>query len=80
MPSEPYANTGDRMMAGNLPGQARMTMSYVEDLLRGFNRRPADLKLMVCYYTADDGEATTHMMLDLLSQCVGGALPPTTST
>ena len=78
VPSEPYANTGDRMMPGNLAGQTRMTMSYIEDLLRGFDRRPADLKLMVCYFTAADGLATTHMMLDILSQCVGGALPPTT--
>lgn len=78
VPSEPFANTGKRMMPGNLAGQTRMTMSVVEDLLRGFNRRPADLKLMVCYYTCPDGETTTHQMLDILSQCVGGALPPTT--
>ncbi len=78
VPSEPFANTGKRMMPGNLPGQTRMTMSVVEDLLRGFNRRPADLKLMVCYYTCPDGEDTTHQMLDILAQCVGGALPPTT--
>ncbi|NNE21709.1 MAG: family 15 carbohydrate-binding domain-containing protein [Rhizobiales bacterium] len=78
VPSEPYANSGRRMMPGNLAGQTRMTMSYIEDLLRGFNRRPADLKLMVCYYTCSEGEKTTHMMLDLLSQCLGSALPPTT--
>lgn len=78
VPSEPYANTGRRMMPGNLAGQTRMTLSYIEDLLRGFNRRPSDLKLMVCYYTCPDGEKTTHMMLDLLSQCLGSALPPTT--
>lgn len=78
VPSEPFANTGQRMMPGNLAGQTRMTLSYIEDLLRGFGRRPADLKLMVCYYTCPDGEETTHMMLDLLSQCLGSALPPTT--
>ena len=78
VPSEPFSNTGKRMMAGNLPGQTRLTMSVIEDLLRGFNRRPADLKLMVCYYTCTDGEATTHQMLDILKGCVGGALPPTT--
>ncbi len=78
VPSEPFANTGRRMMPGNLAGQTRLTMSVVEDLLRGFNRRPADLKLMVCYYTCPDGEATSHQMLDILAQCVGGALPPTT--
>ena len=53
-------------------------MSVVEDLLRGFNRRPADLKLMICYYTCPEGETTTHEMLDRLAQCIGGALPPTT--
>ena len=78
VPSEPYANSGQRMMAGNLPGQTRMTVSYIEDLLRGFGRRPSDLKLMVCYYTCTDGETTTNLMLDLLSQCLGSALPPTT--
>ncbi len=77
VPSEPYANTGRRMLPGNLPAQTRMTMSYIEDLLRGFGRRPADLKLMVCYYTWSD-ETTTQMMLDLLAQCVGGILPPLT--
>lgn len=77
VPSEPYLNTGRRMLPGNLPAQTRMTMSYIEDLLRGFGRRPADLKLMVCYYTCSD-ETTTQMMLDLLCQCVGGPLPPIT--
>ncbi len=78
VPSEPYANSGRRMMPGNLPGQTLLTLSYIEDLLRSFSRRPADLKLMVCYYTCKDGEKTTHMLLDLLSQCLGSALPPTT--
>ena len=78
VPSAPFANTGERMLAGNLPAQTRMTMSYVEDILRGFGRTPADLKLMVCYYTCTDGEATTHQLLDILKGCVGGALPPTT--
>lgn len=78
VPSAPFANTGQRMMAGNLPAQTRMTMSYIEDLLRGFGRRPADLKLMVVYFTSDGSEAASHGMLDLLAQCIGGALPPTT--
>lgn len=77
VPSAPFTNTGERKMASHLPGQTRMTMSYIEDLLRGFDRRPADLKLMICYYTCPNAE-TTPMILDLLSQCVGGALPPTT--
>ncbi len=78
VPSEPFSNTGNRMMPGNLAGQTRMTMSYIEDLLRGFGRTTADLKLMLCYYTCDDGENTTRQVLDILSGCIGGALPPTT--
>lgn len=78
VPSEPFSNTGNRMLAGNLAAQTRMTMSYIEDLLRGFGRTPADLKLMICYYTCDDGAATTRAVLDILAGCIGGALPPTT--
>lgn len=78
VPSEPFSNTGKRMMPGDLAGQTRMTMSYIEDLLRGFDRTTADLKLMICYYTCDDGENTTRQVLDILAGCIGGALPPTT--
>lgn len=78
VPSQPYANTGQRMMPGNLPGQTRMTMSYIEDLLRGFGCRPADLKLMICYFTSDGSADASLEMIDLLAQCVGGALPPLT--
>ena len=78
VPSEPFSNSRARMLPGDLVGQTRMTMSYVEDILRGFDRRPADLKLMVCYFVCPDGEATTRLFLDTLARCVGGALPPTT--
>ncbi|MEM7425510.1 MAG: RidA family protein [Pseudomonadota bacterium] len=78
VPSEPFANSGNRMMAGQLEGQTRLTMSYIEDLLRGFGRSPSDLKLMVCYFTCSDGEAGAVRMLDLLADCVGGPLPPLT--
>ncbi|MDH3666191.1 MAG: hypothetical protein OEN23_04595 [Paracoccaceae bacterium] len=78
VPSEPYANTGDRMMAGQLEGQTRMTMSYIRDIMRGFGRSPADLKLMVCYYQCDEGEKTTHRMAEILAACTGNALPPVT--
>jgi enamine deaminase RidA (YjgF/YER057c/UK114 family) len=78
VPSEPFANTGDRMMAGNLEGQTRLTMSYIADLMRGFGRSPADLKLMVCYYQCDEGERTTQRMSEILAACTGGALPPVT--
>jgi enamine deaminase RidA (YjgF/YER057c/UK114 family) len=78
VPSEPFSNTGKRMLPGDLVGQTRMTMSYIEDILRGFDRTPADLKLMVCYFTCPDGEATTRLFLDTVAGCVGGGLPPTT--
>ena len=78
VPSEPFSNTGNRMLPGDLAGQTRMTMSYIEDLLRGFGRTTADLKLMVCYFTSDGSEQASHDMIDLLSDCIGGILPPTT--
>ena len=78
VPSAPFSNSGERMLPGNLVGQTRLTMSYIEDLLRGFGRTPADLKLMVCYFTCDRGEETTRLFLDTLTGCIGRALPPTT--
>lgn len=78
VPSEPFSNTGNRMLPGNLAGQTRLTMSYIEDLLRGFDRTTADLKLMVCYFTSDGSEQASRDMIDLLSDCIGGILPPTT--
>ena len=78
VPSEPFSNTGARMLPGDMVAQTRMTMSYIEDILRGFNRTTADLKLMVCYFTGTDGEKTTRQFLDTVAGCVGGALPPTT--
>ena len=78
VPSEPFSNTGQRMVAGNLQGQTRLTMSYIEDLLRGFGRAPADLKLMVCYFRNSEGADASIRMLNLLADCVGGQLPPVT--
>ena len=78
VPSEPFSNTRRRMMPGDLAGQTRLTMSYIEDILRGFGRRPGDLKLMVCYFACPEGEAGTRAFLDVLAACIGGPLPPTT--
>ena len=78
VPSEPFSNTRKRMMPGDLAGQTRLTMSYIEDILRGFDRRVSDLKLMVCYFTCPQGEATTRAFLDMLASCIGAPLPPTT--
>jgi hypothetical protein len=65
-------------MPGQLQPQTRFTISYIEDLLRPFGRRPADLKLMVCYFTAANGEADTRAFVETLADCIGGALPPMT--
>lgn len=78
VPSEPFSNTGARMLPSDMVAQTRMTMSYIEDILRGFNRTTADLKLMVCYFTCPDGEKTTRKFLETVAGCIGGALPPTT--
>jgi hypothetical protein len=66
------------MLPGDLVAQTRMTKSYIEDILRGFGRGSADLKLMVCYFTCPDGEATTRLFLDTVAGCIGGSQPPTT--
>ena len=62
----------------DLKPQTRFTMSYIDDLLRPFGRSPADLKLIVCYYTASDEEDNTPHLLQLLRDCCGGVLPPVT--
>ena len=78
VPSEPYSNSGKRMLEGQLLPQTRMAMSYIEDLLRPFGRRPADLKVMICYFTSDGSQAETEAFVATLADCVGGALPPMT--
>ncbi|MCA1386358.1 MULTISPECIES: Rid family hydrolase [unclassified Bradyrhizobium] len=78
VPLRPYSNTGGCVMEGQLIPQTRFTMSYIEDLLRPFGRRPADLKLMVCYFTSTGTEAETMAFAKTLADCVGGALPPMT--
>jgi enamine deaminase RidA (YjgF/YER057c/UK114 family) len=78
VPSEPGNNSGRRVLDGELLPQTRFTMSYIEDLLRPFGRRPADLKLMVCYFTSTGAQAETDAFCATLADCVGGALPPLT--
>ncbi|MCA1386363.1 MULTISPECIES: RidA family protein [unclassified Bradyrhizobium] len=73
VPSEPYCNKGHSVMEGQLMPQTRVTMSYIQNLLRAFGRSLADLKLMVCYFTETIAFAKT------LADCVGGALPPMTA-
>jgi enamine deaminase RidA (YjgF/YER057c/UK114 family) len=77
-PSEPFTNTQKPMYPGDLCGQTRQVMSYLDDLLRGFGRSTGDLRMLMCYYTCPDGQATTRRFLDTLASCVAGPLPPTT--
>ena len=78
VPSEPYSNSGKRMLEGQLMPQTRMAMSYIEDLLRPFGRRPGDLKFLVCYFASEGSQAETEAFVATLADCVGGALPPMT--
>lgn len=78
VPSEPFTNSGQRVHPGDLPRQTRFTMSYIEDILRGFGRRASDLKLAVCYFRSDGSEASTRAFVDVLAACMGGPLPPLT--
>ena len=50
VPSPPFDNAPRRVLPGDLKAQTAFTMSYIEDLLRGFKRQSADLKLAVCYF------------------------------
>ena len=66
------------MLPGELLPQTRFTMSYVEDLLRPFNCKTSDIKLLVCYFQKSDDEEMSNKMLNLLRNCCGGVLPPIT--
>tara|TARA_Y100001960_G_scaffold322997_1_gene400577 strand:+ start:615 stop:1847 length:1233 start_codon:yes stop_codon:yes gene_type:complete len=76
VPAEPFSNTGKRVHPGQLLPQARLTMSYISDLLRAFGRSPSDLKLLVCYYRRLPDQDETGALLGLLSDYCGGVLPP----
>ena len=78
VPSEPYSNSGKRMLEGQLLPQTRMAMSYIEDLLRPFGRRLGDVKFLVCYFASDGSQAETETFAATVADCVGGALPPLT--
>ncbi len=78
VPARPFDNSRERVLPGELHAQTAFTMSYVEDLLRGFGRRPADLKLMVCYFKSAGTPEETARFVASLADCVDGALPPLT--
>jgi len=78
VPSEPFTNSGARVFPGALGAQTRFTMSYIEDLLRAFERGSADLKIAVCYFTSSGTPEETRAFATLLAECMGGVLPPLT--
>lgn len=78
VPSEPFTNSGKRIQPPELQLQTRFTMSYVDDLLRGFGRCASDLKFAVCYFTSRGTPEETRIMVELLADCMGGVLPPIT--
>ena len=76
VPAQPFSNTGKRVHPGQLLPQARLTMSYISDLLRPFGKAPADLKLLVCYYRRLPDHDETQALVHLLADYCGGVLPP----
>ena len=52
-------------VSGELLPQTRFTMSYVEDLLRPFNCKTSDIKLLVCYFQKSNDENIIGKMLEL---------------
>lgn len=78
VPWEPGSNSGGWMYPGDLHAQTRFVLSYMADLLRGFDRGFADLKLLTCYFTSSGTVEETHTFLDTLAGTLGGALPPIT--
>jgi len=78
VPFEPGTNSGKAIHKGNLTEQTRFTMSYVEDILRGFDATAADLRLLVCYFTSKGGEQETTRFVQTEADCVSGPLPPLT--
>lgn len=78
VPYATHSNKPGRVLDGELDLQTTFTMSYIEDLLRGFNRSPVDLKLCVCYFTSNGSQAETEAFVRVLQNCIGGALPPLT--
>ncbi|MBN34412.1 MAG: hypothetical protein CMM46_06475 [Rhodospirillaceae bacterium] len=78
VPFEPGFNGGQPVYPGDLVRQTRFTMSYVDDILRGFDAVSSDLRLLVCYFTSDGSQAMTERFLDAVADCLAGPLPPIT--
>jgi hypothetical protein len=61
-----------------LKPQTVQVFSFIDDLLRVFSRRSADLSLAVCYFKSDGSQETTDVFLATMAACTGGVLPPMT--
>jgi enamine deaminase RidA (YjgF/YER057c/UK114 family) len=72
------SNAGNVTLPGDLLGQTKFTMSYIDDLLGAFGKSSADLRLMVAYFTSNGNESETQAFLERLSACIRGPLPPLT--
>jgi enamine deaminase RidA (YjgF/YER057c/UK114 family) len=78
VPFEPGQNRGVNIYPGEVLPQTRFTMSYIDDILRGFGAVSSDLALLVCYFTSDGSPDATQRFLDTVADCVAGPLPPIT--
>ncbi|MBT6203161.1 MAG: RidA family protein [Rhodospirillaceae bacterium] len=78
VPFEPGFNGGAAVYPGDLLRQTRYTMSYVDEILRGFGAVSSDLRLLVCYFTSDGSQGATEKFLDAVADSVAGPLPPIT--
>ena len=78
VPSEPFSNSGERVAAGDLVEQTRLTFTYIEELLAGFGLSSSDLALTVCYFRSAGDQCDTEAFLDLVAENTGGVLPPMT--
>ena len=66
------------MFAGQLVPQVRFVMTYIDDLLHGFDARTSDLSLLVCHFASDGEPETSTAVLNALADSVSGPLPPVT--
>lgn len=78
VPFASESNSGKVVLPGDLPKQTQFTMSYIDDILNGFDRSTADLALLVCYYKSSGEQRETEAFLKVISECIAGPLPPIT--
>jgi enamine deaminase RidA (YjgF/YER057c/UK114 family) len=78
VPFEPGRNRGINVYSGDLLPQTRFTMSFIDDILRGFGAVSSDLALLVCYFASDGTPEATQRFMETVADCVAGPLPPIT--